>query len=112
MSEDEVKKCDSCGAEMYLAQKVSFRVGGTPGEWKLLFGELAELGEKMLPLNFYVCPKCGRINLFADEKTKQFLLRLTPKAFLKRCVKCGNEIPIASEECPHCGATQPEYEEL
>jgi len=27
----------------------------------------------------------------------------TPEAFLKRCVKCDREIPIASEQCPFCG---------
>ena len=27
----------------------------------------------------------------------------TPKSFLKKCVKCGREIPLASEECPYCG---------
>jgi hypothetical protein len=26
----------------------------------------------------------------------------TPKSFLKKCSKCGREIPIASEECPFC----------
>jgi len=30
----------------------------------------------------------------------------TPKSFLKKCVSCGQEIPIASETCPHCGAKQ------
>ena len=30
----------------------------------------------------------------------------TPKSFLKKCVKCGRKIPIASEECPYCGAQQ------
>lgn len=34
-----------------------------------------------------------------------------PKAFLKRCVKCGREIPIASEECQYCITKQPEYVE-
>lgn len=33
---------------------------------------------------------------------------VTPKDFLKTCVKCGKAIPIASEECPHCGTKQPE----
>ena len=27
----------------------------------------------------------------------------TPKSFLMECVRCGREIPIASEECPYCG---------
>jgi hypothetical protein len=30
----------------------------------------------------------------------------TPKTFLKSCVNCGKDIPIASETCPHCGAEQ------
>jgi hypothetical protein len=29
-----------------------------------------------------------------------------PKSFLKRCVRCNKEIPIASEECPYCGQRQ------
>ncbi|MGQ9625207.1 MAG: hypothetical protein ACUVT9_07565 [Candidatus Bathycorpusculaceae bacterium] len=33
----------------------------------------------------------------------------TPKAFLKKCVQCQKEIPIASEECPYCETKQPEY---
>jgi hypothetical protein len=36
----------------------------------------------------------------------------TPKSFLKKCVKCKKQIPIASEECPHCGVHQPEYSEM
>ena len=31
----------------------------------------------------------------------------TPKAFLKKCPKCGREIPIASEECQFCKSKQP-----
>lgn len=33
----------------------------------------------------------------------------TLKSFLKKCIKCDREIPIASEECPYCQAKQPEY---
>jgi len=51
-----------------------------------------------------------------DERITPILNRLlqyrrgTPKAFLKKCVKCGKEIPIASEECQYCKAKQEEYE--
>ncbi len=76
MSENAVKNC-TCGAVVEFAEKASFRVGGTSGPWKLLFGEWAELGESMIPLNIYVCPKCGRIELFADEGTKERLLQLS-----------------------------------
>lgn len=50
------------------AGKANFRVGGTSGGWKLLFGEWAELGEEMLPFHVYICPKCGKVELFADEE--------------------------------------------
>jgi hypothetical protein len=71
----EIKKCYSCGAEMQFTGEAPFRVGGTSGGWKLLFGELAELGEQMLPLYIYICPQCGKVELYTDEKTKQRLLK-------------------------------------
>lgn len=106
MSEKETKRCYFCNVQMQFTQKVPFRIKGTPGYWKLLFGEWAELGEEMLSLDVYMCPKCGEIRLYADEKAKKSLLRLTPKAFLKKCAECGRDIPIASEECPYCGTRQ------
>ncbi len=33
-------------------------------------------------------------------------LQQTPQSFLKKCPNCGQEIPIASETCPHCGSKQ------
>jgi hypothetical protein len=40
-----------------------FRVGGTSGGWKLLFGEFAELGEGMLKLELLACASCGNVEL-------------------------------------------------
>jgi hypothetical protein len=40
-----------------------FRVGGTSGGWKMLWGEWAELGEQMLPLEAFACPSCRRVEL-------------------------------------------------
>jgi len=106
MKERDVKKCYSCDAEMQYAEKIPFRIKGTPGFWKLIVGEWAELGEEMLYLNVYVCTKCGEVRLLADEKAKQSLLKLTPKAFLKDCIACRKSIPIASEICPYCNKEQ------
>jgi len=44
-------------------------------------------------------PMFNRLNRFLSVQG-------TPKGFLKKCVKCDREIPIASEECPYCGAKQ------
>lgn len=70
-----IKKCHSCNVELEFAAKASFRVGGTSGGWKLLFGEWAELGENMLLFDIYVCPSCGRVELFVDEEGKRRLLQ-------------------------------------
>jgi hypothetical protein len=75
---DETKKCQSCGEYMQYAGKVPFRIGGTPGGTKLLFGELAELGECMLPMDVWICPKCGKVKLVVGEKTKRRLVGLPP----------------------------------
>jgi predicted RNA-binding Zn-ribbon protein involved in translation (DUF1610 family) len=107
-SMSETKKCYSCGTEMQFAQRIPFRIKGTPGLYKLFIGEWGELGEEMLNFNVYVCPSCGEIRLSVDEKTKR---RLLGTSFLKKCVKCGKEIPIASEECQCCGTKQPVYKE-
>jgi hypothetical protein len=40
-----------------------FRVGGTSGGWKLLFGEWAEVGEDMLSLEVLACPSCMKVEL-------------------------------------------------
>ncbi len=104
-------KCDRCHVETEHQGVHLFRLGGTSGEWILIFGELAEIKEEPIPLHVYMCPKCGKLELFAHEKAKTILRRrqkigVTPKAFLKKCRKCGREIPIASEECPFCKSKQ------
>ncbi|MEM2779327.1 MAG: hypothetical protein QW791_00430 [Candidatus Bathyarchaeia archaeon] len=57
------------------------------------------------------------VTLFEKQKSPPSLYDMvskgthlrTPKSFVKRCVKCGREIPITSGECPYCQARQPEY---
>jgi len=40
------------------------------------------------------------------EPEEGVMIGTTPKAFLKKCVKCGGKIPLASETCPLCGSVQ------
>jgi hypothetical protein len=47
-----------------------FRVGGTGGGWKLLFGEWAELGEDLIELQLHVCPACRKDEFYAPVKEK------------------------------------------
>jgi hypothetical protein len=47
-----------------------------------------------------IMPKLNRflVDMFKGQETR--------KSFLKKCVKCGRDIPIASEQCPYCNAEQ------
>ena len=46
-----------------------------------------------LPVRMHICPKCGKLELTAVEQTDAILL--SRKGF-KKCVKCGERIPLAS----------------
>jgi len=55
--------CPRCGGPLSSMGVEQFRVGGTSGGWKLLFGEWAELGEETLPLEVFACERCRRVEL-------------------------------------------------
>ena len=56
-------ECLRCGRELGSLGVEDFRVGGTSGGWKLLFGELAELGEGTLKLEVRACLHCRQVEL-------------------------------------------------
>ena len=58
-----VDGCLRCGTQLGSLGVEEFRVGGTSGGWKLLFGEWAELGEGKLKLEVRACPSCGGVEL-------------------------------------------------
>ena len=55
--------CLRCGTELHSIGVEQFRVGGTSGGWKLLFGEWAEVSEEMLSLDVLACPKCRKVEM-------------------------------------------------
>lgn len=55
--------CLRCGSPIVSLGLEQFRTGGSTGKWKLLFGELAELGEGMVELEVFACRTCGHVEL-------------------------------------------------
>lgn len=53
--------CLRCGGPIVSHGVEEFRTGGTSGGWKLLFGELAELGEGMVAFELLACHECGHV---------------------------------------------------
>lgn len=62
------EECLRCQGPLISAGVAQFRTGGTSGGWKLLFGEWAELGEGMLPMEVLVCESCRNVELRVAER--------------------------------------------
>jgi len=63
-----IRKCSFCGQNAQYVYTAKFRVGGTSGGMKLLFGEWSELGEEMIPMYVFVCPTVEKLS-FMQLKT-------------------------------------------
>ena len=55
--------CLRCGAELHSLGETALRTGGSGGALKLIFGELAELGEGTMNVEMLACPRCRRLEL-------------------------------------------------
>lgn len=58
-------QCLRCGGSIQSLGIEEFRVGGTGGGWKLIFGEWAELGEAKVGLEVLACLSCRHVELRA-----------------------------------------------
>jgi len=68
-------QCSSCKIPMEQTRDVPFRIGGYVGARRFAMGDVAELAEHLMLVDLYICPKCGSIRLYANQKTKQALPR-------------------------------------
>jgi len=114
-----VKKCPECDGEMergYLPIGMrGLQWSTTKHKWfadSLWQGNVESLtGDTFRAfvgnVEAYRCAKC-KLVLAYYGKVEGALARETPKSFLKNCAKCAEEIPIASDYCPKCGAKQEE----
>ena len=55
--------CLRCGGSLKSIGVEQFRVGGSSGGWKMVFGEWAELGEELLSLEVLACPQCRKVEM-------------------------------------------------
>jgi hypothetical protein len=67
-------RCPLCDSKM-LHSEVKLRTGGWSGLMQLIpFGSWGEVGEELIPVVLHVCPKCGKLEFTAPEKTKQNII--------------------------------------
>jgi ribosomal protein L32 len=104
-----VKKCPNCGGKLDR--------GYFTAPWGMYWdkkkhGSTTYLRDRLWPglsMQFELvnapalrCERCGIAIL--DYR----VIGKTPRSFLKKCVECGEVIPIASDYCPKCGTKQGE----
>lgn len=95
---NEAAKCPKCSGEMIEAHRLVAHTRVLSGVSLAKKGDL--LGDRIIP--FY-CRDCGYIEFYKEMKEAE---QPPEQGFLKKCLKCGRQIPIAAEECQHCGASQ------
>ncbi len=66
-------KFQTCNTGLVDMGDIPFRTGGTSGAAHILFGNWAELGEDVLHLDAFLYQDCGKVQLFADSKTRDSL---------------------------------------
>jgi hypothetical protein len=101
-----IKKCPICGGELekgYIGAHEGVTWNSNKREYLRVM--LWRFYSVFLNIPALRCERCSIIIFdYAHD------LR-TPRSFMKKCVKCRKEIPIASEECPYCRAKQPQKRE-
>ena len=83
--------CLRCGAGMRFIRREKFQLGQTG--WVL--GDLPNLFAGAIEIEIYVCPKCGKIELFQPEVASDGLAQ-------KQCPVCGAVLDFDYGRCPYC----------
>jgi ssDNA-binding Zn-finger/Zn-ribbon topoisomerase 1 len=106
MTEKEVEKCPECGAEMEKGYIITQAIRWSKEkhtQWALGTELIVSWQLSAIPnVEAYRCTNC-KLVLFHYQKSR---FEETPKSFLKTCINCKQQIPIASELCPFCGQGQ------
>jgi hypothetical protein len=80
----KILRCSSCDQKMVF-REINLRIGGWSGALKGInpaLDTIGELGEQLLPVILYICPKCGKLEFKAQEKAKEKIIDNALGAFL------------------------------
>jgi hypothetical protein len=65
--ESTTPHCPNCSTKLQSLGQLPVRVGGSQWGWHLFLGELADLSERVKPLDLYRCGKCGRLEFYDHD---------------------------------------------
>lgn len=67
MESHESPTCPNCKVALRGLGQLPVRVGGMTTGWHFFLGEIADLSEKIKPLDLYRCEKCGRLEFYDHD---------------------------------------------
>ena len=67
MTDQTVPLCPLCRVRLEPLGQIPVRTGGTSGGWHLFFGEWADAGEGVMPLDVYRCRQCSRLEFYDHD---------------------------------------------
>ncbi len=98
--------CNNCGSIMESFGKQAFRTG----ELNEAVSALISLEWGMpIPFETYVCKKCGKVELFADDTARKLMRGEYAGDSLTKCPRCQKQYAKDIEKCPYCGAISPRF---
>jgi predicted nucleic-acid-binding Zn-ribbon protein len=67
MEQNTAPSCPRCNVTLRGLGQLPIRTGGVGAGWHFLFGEWADMGESVRPLDIYRCEKCGRLEFYDHD---------------------------------------------
>ena len=78
MTENKARKCSNCGNILQFSHVVDFKIGQTDSDLiSLLISPPKNSEEGLLPLEVFICPACGCVQLVAGPEIKNSLVRIS-----------------------------------
>lgn len=106
--------CLRCGSRMEFLMRENIQLGETT----FFGGDMGNFLAGSLPVTMYVCPQCGRLELFTSRRPKEPSQEENPvEDYIPgtgpdiKCPRCGKLHPGDDTFCPLCGLRRETLEE-
>jgi hypothetical protein len=67
MDQNKAPECPLCKVSLRGLGQLPVRIRGVTRGWHFIPGEIADLGEKIAPLDLYRCEECGRLEFYDHD---------------------------------------------